>query len=265
MHGVFFRSLFRGILLEDDPSAGGGDGGKGGGKGDPKYVTEDQLNRAISAKLTDFGKKFEAKVESLTTGITTKVEELFAGLKDSLPKPPEPKGGDKGGGGGLSEEAIANHPLFKGLRKQVETLTGKLEASDAEKAELAAKQKSSRLRDAAKEQLLKNGVGEATIKQALNHLINGEGRIKYADDGETITFHDEDGAEFDLKTGVKAWVKTDEAKIYLPPRGTKGSGHQPGQGGSGGKSGQQGPRLGSRLADVFYDGNAEAMAEIEDE
>ena len=53
-----------------------------------------------------------------------------------------------------------------------------------------------------------------------------KGRVKYDDIGDLV-WVDDDGDEVSLKAGVAEWAKTDDAKLYLPPRGASGSGDQP--------------------------------------
>ena len=48
--------------------------------------------------------------------------------------------------------------------------------------------------------------------------------------GEPV-YHENEHSVVDLATGIRAWMKTEEAKIFLPPTGARGSGDRPGQGG----------------------------------
>lgn len=190
------------------------------GKGDdaPKYVTEEQLNRAISARFGDFQKKLEKSIgESLATTLTAKLDEL----KTSLAAPAD--------GGTDSKEApkgadIENHPLVKGLQKQISDQKAATEQLKTERDAEKARAREQVLRTSLADSLTKGGVDPARVRQAVGILVDVEKRVRFAgDDDDELVFKDVTG-DVDLATGLKSWIKSDDAKIFLPPRGTQGAG-----------------------------------------
>lgn len=189
------------------------------GKGDdaPKYVTEEQLNRAISARLGDFQKKIEKSIsESFATTLGAKLDEFKASIVAPTgsgdPKDP-PKGGD-----------VENSPLVKGLQKQLAAQEASVAAMKAERDAEKARARDQVLRTKLAEDLTKGGLDPRYVKNAVGHLVDVEKRVRFVDDeSEDVVFKDSTG-DVDLGTGLKSWVKSDDAKIYLPPRGTQGAG-----------------------------------------
>lgn len=200
----------------DKPQGNQAPPGQGDG-GEPKFVTEEQLNRAISARFGDFQKKIEKSLgESFATSLSAKLDELKASLTPNSggDSRDPPKGGD-----------LENHPLVKGLQKQIadqKTATEQMKAErDAEKA-LSRDQV---LRSQLTDKLTKGGVDPRYVRKAVGDLVDVEKRVRFGDDGDELVFKDATG-DVDLETGLKGWLKSDDAKIYMPPRGTKGSGDQ---------------------------------------
>lgn len=212
--------------------------GQGEGDNAPKYVTEEQLNRAITARLGDFGKKIEKSIEAAVGGFTSKIDELKSALT--------PAGGGEGGSkdppkGGDFE----NSPLVKGLQKQLADQQKATEQLKAERDAEKAKARDQLLRTKLADDLTKGGVDPRYVKNAVGHLVDVEKRVRFADDeGDDIVFKDATG-DVDLATGLKGWIKGDDAKIYLPPRGTQGAGDRPG--GKAPPPGQQPPSAGKAL------------------
>lgn len=88
---------------------------------------------------------------------------------------------------------------------------------------------------------------ESTVKTELAaHKIEGTRanaayafiRDRIVDDADTqsILWREGAGDPIDLKTGLKGWIKGEEAQIFLPPTGARGTGSRPvtGQGGGSG-------------------------------
>lgn len=207
------------------------------GEAAPKYVTEEQLNRAITSRLDGFGKKIEKTLsESFATTLGTKLDEFKASLGtpasgggDGTP----PKGGD------------VDSPLVKGLQKQLDEQKASVLQMKAERDAEKARSRDQALRSKLSEDLTKGGLDPRYVKAAVGNLVDVEKRVRFAaDEGDEIVFKDSSG-EVDLATGLKDWVKSDDAKIYLPPRGTQGAGDR-----SGGRTPQQGkavPSVGATL------------------
>lgn len=215
----------------DQPGQGAGD--------PPKYVTEEQLNRAISARLGDFGKKIEKSIsESLATTLTAKFDELKSSFAPS------------GTGGGDSKDPakagdIENHPLVKGLQKQVNDQKIATERMQQERDAEKARARDQVLRTKLADDLTKGGIDPTRVRHAVGILVDVEKRVRFADDeGDELVFKDTTG-DVDLATGLKGWLKGEDAKIFLPPRGTQGAGDR--SQGRPPQNGQQPPSVGGAL------------------
>jgi hypothetical protein len=212
----------------------------GQGEGDaPKYVTEEQLNRAISARLGDFGKKIEKTIsESLATTLTAKLDEL----KTSLSAPGAGEGGSKETPKGVD---IENHPLVKGLQKQIADQKSATERLQQERDAEKASARDQKLRSALSDSLTKGGIDPTRVRHAVGILVDVEKRVRFADDdGDELVFKDSTG-DVDLTTGLKGWLKSEDAKIFLPPRGTLGAGDR--SQGKTTQNGQAAPTVGAAL------------------
>lgn len=193
------------------------------GQGDagdaPEYITAEQLNRAISARFGEFQKKIEKSFEGITSGITTTVVGQVKELLASTQATPAPTGDPKGANG----IDIENSPVVKGLQRQLAEHKAATEKLTAERDAEKASARDQKLRSTIGEHLTKSGFDPKHIKAAIGNLIDVEKRVRFADDSDDIVFRDEAG-DVDISTGLKGWSKSDDAKIYLPPRGTQGAG-----------------------------------------
>jgi len=199
-----------------------------GSQGDdaPKFVTEEQLNRAISARLG----QFEKKQDKVFGDFGAKLEQYFS------QQPPK----DEDKQEGQQTTKVEDHPAFKSMQRQLEDTKKLTERLSHEKQVERSKARDTTLRQALQEKLAAGGVAGAQLKHALGFLVDAEKRVRFADDdSEEILFRD--GQDFlPFEDGLRAWMKSDDAKIYLPPRGTNGSGSAPGQGSQAKNTGDMG-------------------------
>jgi hypothetical protein len=207
--------------------------------GEPKFVTEEQLNRAITSRFKDFEKKLDKSNEGLVTTLSSKLEELVTGKLESL----QPKPDDKGEGSKPAGES----PEMKAMARQLAEVQKALEKSNQEKDVERARSRDRDLRSKLQEALSGAGITGVQLKHAVGVLVDAEKRVRI-DDDDRVLFKGDDGDELPLADGVKSWVKTDEAKIYLPPRGSQGSGDR--SQGKGTPNGQQQPSVGSVLLNM---------------
>lgn len=196
---------------DGQPQSPQGDGGT------PQYVTVDQLNAAITARFKAFDKKIEELFtkgsETILTKVAETIDQRFESLKQPADKKPDAPG------------SIDDHPVVKGLQKQLDELRKANEQSKAEAAAERAKMRETKLRQRLTDELTSHGIDPARAKHAVGFLIDVEKRVRYSgDDDDTIVFRDADGQDLDLGTGLKGWAKSEDAKIYMAPRGTQGSG-----------------------------------------
>lgn len=171
----------------------------------PKYVTEEQLNKAITARFTDFAKKSEKSLADALGGFKKELAEL-------LPKQPEPGTQQTQQ---PDDKSIENHPLFKGMAKKLADLEDR-----ARKAEELTAAERSRAKDLTLKQNVMEALASANVKDAVRarhaaSFLIREGLAKWNDAGDALVFRDADG-DVDFATGFKGWLKSDDAKLYLP-------------------------------------------------
>jgi len=218
------------------------------GKDEPKFVTEEQLNRAISARLGDFGKKIEKQFEtfggSLTTSLAAKLDELVTGKLEAL-APPEKSAPAK-------PQSWTDSPEYKAMQRRLEASEKQIEQERQEKAAAAAKSQAQSLRTKLSESLAAGGISGKSLQFALGVLLDSEKRVRF-DEDERPLFKTDDGDELPLADGLKVWLKSDDAKVFLPPRGTTGSGHRPvATTPTNGTTGVPAGQLGQRLAKALF-------------
>jgi hypothetical protein len=168
----------------------------------PKTVTLDDVNRAITSRFTEYTKKQNAVFDDRFTSFEKK-------LVDLLPKAPEP------GAPPTDDKSIENHPLFKGALKKISDLEEKTRVAEERAKAEEQRGKDISLRQHVGEALAKANVKDPTrAKHAVSFLVR-ENLVKWDDAGEQLVFADKDGA-VDFETGFKNWLKSDDAKLYLP-------------------------------------------------
>ncbi len=182
------------------------------GETGPKYVTEEQLNRAITARFGEMSKKLEKSFGD-TLGKT--LEERLAALK------PAPADEEK-------PQSPLDAPEVKGLMKQMGELQARLKATEEREAAAKAKARDTQLRQHVGEALASAGIKDTLrAKHALKFLVDGEKLVNWDEDGERLVFRDSEGF-VDFATGLKGWLKSEDAKMYLPPPDTSGTGGRTG-------------------------------------
>jgi len=187
----------------------------------PNYVTEGKLNelvnRAITARFSAFEKKFGNQISESVASLIPKFEEL---VQAKLPA--------NAAANASPTDKLEENPFVKGLQKKLVELEEQNRKSQAERDTERARARDVALRQKLSEELARHGIDSRYTKQAIGFLVDAEKRVRWEDDGESLVFRDADGSEIDLQTGLRSWAKTDDAKIYMPPRGVTGSGDRGG-------------------------------------
>jgi len=158
----------------------------------PQYVTKDELNAMINGFRASLKKDL------------AEVKNAFASQqpKDEQAAPRLPK-------------TEADAALIE-LRSQVKILQDREKAREAVLAE-------QNLHNTLREQLTQHGVNPKHVDHAIAFL-NQKKLVRTDEDGSYKMKVNQ--VDYDLNDAVKAWAKTDEAKLYLAPRGTQGSGQK---------------------------------------
>ena len=100
-------------------------------------------------------------------------------------------------------------------------------AADERDAE-RAKAKDGLLRQKLTDALVSGGVEAPRARHAVGLLVDAEKRVRWSEEDDKLVFQRGEHDEVDLAVGIKDWLKTDDGKFYLPPKGAQGSGDRPG-------------------------------------
>lgn len=174
------------------------------------------------------------KLEELGATLGKTFEEKLAALK-----PAEPDKTDKSGKGAKSDDAkvfkLEDHDEWKKAQEEAKKtqaeltkLRGENDLARKERADAVAKSRAQNLRSAVTDALTKVGIPADRHKAAIAFLRE-DNLFNYAENGEgdAPVFRGADG-EIPLVDGIKAWSKTADAKIFMPPLNPGGSGGGPG-------------------------------------
>jgi len=203
------------------PPAPAGDPPKPG-EAAPSYVTEEQLQTALTARFRTFEQKVDKALSDGLGAFGGKLKDELAAL---LPKP-EPK--PEGGAPADAKPKDDPSPELRRLQEQIGVLTKQADDARAERDTERARGRDALLRQRLTEALSLVGIEGVRARHALGVLVDAERRVRWADDGESLLFRTEAHDELELGAGLREWLKTEDAKLYLPPRGAAGSGDRPG-------------------------------------
>lgn len=163
------------------------------GTSSEKFVTSEQVAQIVNSAITARNRAFESKLES-----------QFSELKQLFSKTDETQSEIKA----------------KKVNPELEAMQNKLKVLEGERS----KARDMQLRTAVKEQLLKAGVNPAAVKALVAMHVDADKTIGYAnEENDEILFKGND-SHYTLEQGLGNWLQSEDAKIYLTPRGTAGSG-----------------------------------------
>ncbi|WP_438029002.1 hypothetical protein [Sorangium sp. So ce233] len=234
------------------------------GSDQPKHVTQEQIetivknsmNSAITSRLSEFEKRQKNSLtqilaerdkglmETFGTHLATTLDEKLAALKPKEEEP-KPKGNETAT---PPQSKPEDSPAFKALMKKLELLEQKNAESETKAREAEAKRRDTELRTSVLKLLNVNGIIGERADLALGVLVDAKKLVGYQPDSDEIVFKSGEEA-LPIADGLKSWIKTDQAQIFLPPKDIKGSGDRPSGGGGGGGSDPNNPlaKLGQQL------------------
>lgn len=193
--------------------------GEGTAQNAPDPKLNELINRAITARFSTFEKKISQQVTEAVNGLFPKLDELVQSKLQPTTSSSSPS----------DAKSVDESPHVKGLQKRLAELEEQGRKFREERDAERLRARDVALRQRLTDELAKHGVDSRYVRQAVGFLVDAEKRVRWQDDeGEALVFRDADGSELDLTTGLRSWVKTDDAKIYQPPRGASGSGDRGG-------------------------------------
>lgn len=196
-----------------------------------EVLTKDELKGELGTMITGAIRAQLPKIQPLDEVVAKVTEKLgleakFASLAETLEglktAPPKPEGTTT-----TPEPRFEDSPAFKAQQLELQKLQKRLESSESEKAAERAKARAQALRQRTFELLSEHGVTGNGARYAFNNFA-AEGRVVYeGDTSDELLFVDEKGEKLPIKDGIKSWVESEDAKVFLPPRGASGSGEEP--------------------------------------
>lgn len=211
-----------------------GEGTEGGEE--KQFLTADDLETLLNEKVNKAITGHVNRVkETFEKTLTAKLTEFGESLKSSRTE--EAEGGASGKGGEAESET----------KKQLAAMQKRLEAAEKKTEEertARETERQARMRDEERTTLAsalrKAGVSEeARVKGAMALLYTEEKRVARTEDGRIVYRKGDD--ELDLDKGIADFLKSDEGKLYLPPRQVAGSGGIAGKAGQAGQQNGTGP------------------------
>lgn len=200
--------------MSEQANANAGDNAQGTGA--PEALTIDTVNKQINQAITGHLKRFgEQQSKAVAELVAAQLTQLTEQLKPAA-KPEQ------------SASASGENAEFNALRKQLDEQRRTTEALQKHLATEKQASRSLKLRQTLTEQLAAHGIEGPRAKGAMALLIDGEQRVGFDGDSDSIVFRDETGP-LTLSEGLKSWVRTPDAKLYLPPAGGGGTGSTTGQ------------------------------------
>ena len=216
------------------PNANEGDTSQNGAdSAEKKYLTADDLDSVLEAKLS---KIVNAAVSSHTKRIAKDFDEKLSKLS---PKPKESGEDDAAQGDDAADKANAKpgaqqpanaagaktDPELDKLRKQLEALTAKQREAEKRAAESERRRIETEGMTALRSTL--TGKVAAGAEDAVVAMLRGRNAVAIGDDGavrlKLRASADEPEDGLDLSDGIAAFLKTPEAKFFVPaPNGGAG-------------------------------------------
>jgi cell division protein FtsB len=180
------------------------------------------VNNMLTARLATFEKKVTEKFgATIGEQLKAQMPEL---LKDFRPaEPPEGEGRGKRKDGAVDPELAT-------LRQKMAALETENQNSRARADLLRERSRTQAIKEQVRSLLGRVGI-DGDRFEAAYALLEHTGKIVKAEDPDSdeAFFRDSSlGDAVALEVGLGAWLKTDMAKIYLPPSGTRGAGSRPG-------------------------------------
>jgi len=196
------------------------------GSGAPEALTEEKIAQ-IAAQVVN--QAFTARSKTLKNELTSEFTKGFESMAKRLDDLANTKADSRkrGKAEGGEEAPEAQTPEYRGLQRQMAEMKAQLEDRDKQVAEAGARAKHAELRSRVAEELGKVGVtNPMMVKAATSILVTDDKRVQFDEEGQLVFVEGPDSV-LDIATGIRAWAKSDDAKNFIAPTGTLGSGSRP--------------------------------------
>lgn len=198
----------------------------------PKYMTAEEVTKMVTGANERMKKSLTAEIEKAVGGVSESVGETIKkhleGIKTEPPKPNDQPGKPT--------------PEVQALTQKLSEMENSIKERD--KALLEAKQQGQRdtarnsLRDA-----LTPHVRPDAVDMVTQLLFDAQGAVQVQDDGTPVfkvrqspyPGSPEEDMELPIKDGVATWLKTENAKLFLPAPNSGANGNNAPQRGSQGR------------------------------
>jgi hypothetical protein len=195
-----------------------------------------EVHAAVASHLKDLRPKLAEDLKGILgetlKGLTTELDTALESKLDAKLAAFKPAGAGAGDGAGAGAKppSVQDTPEFRGMVKKQAELEAAVQRAEAARNAERTKSRDAAMRTRVSDGLLKRGIDPARVPHALGYLVDVKKLAKYAgdDDDSDIVIRDAGGEEVDFDSGLDSWAKSDDLKIYLPPRGAAGSGDRGG-------------------------------------
>jgi hypothetical protein len=178
---------------------------------------QETVGKLINGAISSRDKQADKKREQDKLDFKKMLEETVAGASKAGASE-EPQGGGKN----KDKENVE----LASLKKQLTEYATRADAFERQANDEKTRRRQQDLQKGVLDSLATFGIDGLRAKAAFAMLKE---RIRHQDeDADEIVMTGEDGVAMDLPIALRTWSKSEEAKIFLPPNGSKGSGSRPG-------------------------------------
>lgn len=202
-------------IMPPDPNGNSSDNENGD---DPKFVTQDQLSQVVNAAVSNHLKRFESKLSGTIGSAVAEALKAHTPAASGDDPPNDPP----------ADPNAKVDPAMTQMKREMTAMRNKLQKAEDATAAEAKQRKSDALRTTVLKQLGEAGLSGQQLRAA-QAVLYQEGRVHVSEDGSHI-FRDADGVDLPLSEGMKGWIASDDAKLFLPPKDVRGSGDRAAEG-----------------------------------
>jgi hypothetical protein len=186
------------------------------------------VNNILTARLNTVEKKLLEKTSSsIGEALKSQLPELLKDFR-APPESTDDVGGSKGGKKDKDSSELATK--LATMAKQQEATLARLDASERKAAQLREQARAAAIRDQTSRFLANAGIVGDAFDAAYAYLAHN-GKIKTAEDPDSDeAFFADPAGDVTLEVGLGGWLKTNQAKLFLPATGTRGSNSRPSSG-----------------------------------